>query len=146
MNIGLEPKLSQWLVLSLFLLCVGILAGCGEPEVKLPVKAMPAGASYTGLWYSNYDDMNLVQEGTKVQGTFDFKTGGVINGTLEGGVLLFDWTQTGDLSVGRREVTGKGYFVISDDGLAFEGRWGYGESRSNGGAWTADKAVEKYTE
>ena len=65
-------------------------------------------------------------------------------GTLEGGVLLFDWVQLGDLNEGRRDVSGKGYLVISDDGSQLAGRWGYGESRTNGGEWTADKAMEDY--
>ena len=68
-------------------LCLG---GCSAAP-QIPVKAMPPGANFTGLWYSNHDDMNLVQSGNEVQGTFEYKSGGVINGALQGGVLLFDW-------------------------------------------------------
>lgn len=120
------------------------LSGCGPREV-IPQRPMPAGATFSGLWYSNYDDMRLTQNGEEVIGTFEYKDGGKIWGRTEGGVLLFDWLQEGDLSVGRREVTGKGYLVISEDGSQLAGRWGYGDSRTDGGEWTADKADVDYT-
>ncbi len=121
-----------------------VLASCSSTPL-IPQSPMPPGASYTGLWYSNYDDMQVVQQGDKVSGTFEYKTGGQISGTLQGGVLIFDWVQTGDLSVGRREVKGKGYWVMGQDGMHFEGKWGYGDSFTDGGKWTGDKASQDYT-
>jgi len=108
-----------------------VLTSCNTE--KIPSKPMPPGATYTGLWYSSYDDMRLVQKGDEVTGTFEYKDGGRIAGHLEGGVLLFEWVQEGDLAKGRRDVVGKGYFIISDDGEAIAGRWGYGDSRTDGG-------------
>ena len=120
-----------------------LVFGCGPIE-KLPQAPMPAGATYTGLWYSDFDDMRLVQEGNTVTGTFEYKDGGTLAGTLEGGVLVFEWVQTGDLNVGRREVRGRGYFVISNDGQQITGRWGYGDSHLDGGEWNGEKAKIDY--
>lgn len=134
------------LALSLMLFAgAAALSGCGPREV-IPQRAMPAGATFTGLWYTTFDDLRMTQNGTEVIGTFEYKSGGKIAGRVEGGVLLFDWVQEGDLSVGRREVSGKGYFVISDDGRKLDGRWGYGDSRTNGGTWTGDRADRDYQE
>ncbi|MDX9719536.1 MAG: hypothetical protein RBU37_02230 [Myxococcota bacterium] len=127
-----------------FSLLLAGLSACSSSAEILPTRAMPPGASFEGLWYSNYGDMRLQQEGNKVTGTFDYKLGGSIEGELQGGVLVFDWRQEGDLNLGRRDVFGKGYFVISDNGISFEGKWGYAESYSNGGTWTANKATEIY--
>ncbi len=137
----------NWNHLAIALLATALMlatAACASAPL-IPQTPMPAGASFTGLWYSNYDDMQLVQQGDKVSGTFEYKTGGQLSGTLQGGVLHFDWVQIGDLSVGRREVKGKGYFIMGKDGQHFEGKWGYEDSLSNGGSWTGDKAAQDYT-
>lgn len=141
----LPRALSSLLLVALLALGGSLaLSGCGPREV-IPQAPMPAGATFTGLWYSSFDDMRLTQSGEEVTGSFEYKDGGKIWGRVEGGVLLFDWVQEGDLSVGRREVAGKGYFVISGDGQQLAGRWGYGDSRSDGGEWTAEKADRDYT-
>lgn len=134
-------------------LAVGFLAclmsfgamSCATPGVNIPTKAMPAGASYSGLWYSNFGDMKLTQKADGyTRGTFDYKTGGEIDGHVEGGVYKFSWLQQGDFQVGRRDVSGHGYLIISDDGLEANGEWGYGENYSGAGVWTARKATEIY--
>lgn len=123
---------------------VGLVTACAV-EKSTPTRSLPLGASFSGLWYSNFGDMKLTTTSDgKVRGSFDYKSGGVIDGQVEGGVMKFRWTQLGDFQVGRREVVGMAYLVISDDGLALEGEWGYGESYFGGGEWTAKKATERY--
>ena len=136
--------MSKWMMLAMVVAFVWLGGvGCGGIE-RIPTSAMPPGVEYSGLWYSNYGDMELVQTGEQVKGTFTYRSGGTLMGTLEGGVLRFDWVQEGDLSVGRREVSGKGYFVMSSDGQKLEGKWGYGYKFSGGGVWTADRAKVRY--
>jgi len=142
-EVTMQTRVQSLLLVVALLFAAVLSTSCGA-SVQIPSKPMPSGATFTGLWYSNYGDMKLVQKDDSVTGTFDYKTGGRIAGTVTGGVLRFDWVQDGDLSVGRREITGKGYFVISDDGLKFEGQWGYGDNLTDGGTWTAEKAVENY--
>lgn len=119
--------------------------GCGGSAASIPARAMPAGASFSGLWRSNFGDMKLTQKPDGyTRGDFDFKTGGSVEGRVEGGVFVFSWVQYGDFQVGRREVSGKAYLVISDDGLSARGKWGYGDNYEGGGLWTAEKATEIY--
>ena len=106
---------------------------------------MPAGASFTGLWYSNeFGEMKItVNSDNTFHGTFEYQHG-EIDGRVEGGVMIFDWVQPGDFQVARREVRGRGYLVISDDGMEMSGGWGYGDNYSGGGKWTGQKATEIY--
>jgi hypothetical protein len=129
-------------------LCVGFLAGvlgfgamsCASGP-DLPKKEMPAGATFSGRWISNeYGDMRMTQSADgSLHGTFDYKSGGTVDGVVTGGVCVFDWVQPGDFQVGRREVRGKGYFIMSDDGQEFEGEWGMSDNYTGGGKWTGRK-------
>ncbi|MBQ9396470.1 MAG: hypothetical protein IJU23_13280 [Proteobacteria bacterium] len=124
-------------------LSVGTLSCASAPNI--PAREMPAGATFSGLWYTNFGDMQLTQKADGyTRGTFDYKSGGEVEGKVEGGVFTFDWVQFGDFQVGRREVRGKGYLVISDDGLHMEGEWGYKDSYAGGGKWEGNKATEIY--
>ena len=133
-------------------LCVGLLAGALSvgamacaPSCQVPQREMPAGATFSGLWYTNFGHMKLTQRSDgETRGTFSYKTGGEMVGTVTGGVFVFEWVQPGDFQVGRREVRGKGYLVISDDGLEVNGEWGYGENYTGGGDWTGQKQTEIY--
>lgn len=119
--------------------------GCSSSTATIPVREMPSGATFSGLWYTNFGDMTLTQKADGyTRGTFEFKSGGEVEGKVEGGVFIFDWVQAGDFQVGRREVRGKGYLVIGDDGLSMEGEWGYKDSYTGGGTWTGTKATEIY--
>ncbi len=120
--------------------------GCASNQVVLPSREMPAGASFSGLWYTNFGDLTLTQKADGyTRGTFDYKGQEcTVEGKVEGGVFIFDWVQPGDFQVGRREVSGKAYLVISDDGLSCEGEWGYVDNYTGGGKWTGNKATEIY--
>jgi len=118
--------------------------GCSGAQLPVTPKPMPANVTYSGKWYSpQYEQMELTQKGSEVEGTFAYRTGGTLKGTLDGHVLLFDWVQPGNMTEARREVTGKGYFTISDDGEKLDGEWGYGAERVGGGKWTASRISER---
>ncbi|MBR4986346.1 MAG: hypothetical protein IKY83_11485 [Proteobacteria bacterium] len=134
------------LAISILFGCLSLgTMSCGAPQANIPTRSMPAGASFSGLWYTTFGDLKLTQRADGyTRGTFDYKTDGEVEGKVEGGVFILDWIQPGDFQVGRREVKGKAFFVISDDGLSFEGRWGYNDSYDNGGIWKGTKATEIY--
>lgn len=129
-----------------FMACMAFgMMGCGPSMGDIPTREMPAGASFSGLWYTNFGDMTLTQKSDGyTRGHFDYKVDGEVEGRVEGGVFIFDWVQPGDFQVGRREVRGKAYLVISDDGLSVSGKWGYGDAYEGGGDWTGTKATEIY--
>ena len=134
------------LALAVMLGCCGVgTVSCASSTASIPTRSMPAGATFSGLWYTNFGDLTLTQKADGyTRGSLDFKSGGSVEGRVEGGVFIFDWVQYGDFQVARREVSGKAYLVISDDGLSAEGKWGYGDKYEGGGIWTATKATEIY--
>ena len=123
------------------------MTGCTKPEVAIPVAEMPAGQTFSGLWYTNYGDMKLTQnpDGT-VRGTFSYKNGGEIEGTVTGGVMKFRWLQPGDFQVGRRDASGHAYLVLVNgpDGPECKGEWGFADNYTGGGKWEGRKAMEIY--
>ena len=133
-----HPKL--WIGACAALVALFALGACSGAQKKIDSKPMPAGVSFTGEWYSpNYEKMTLIQTGNAVKGTFSYKDGGTLEGTLEGNVLYFTWVQVGDFNKAVRDVKGSGYFVIADDGNAFSGRWGYNEDNHSGGVWDGER-------
>lgn len=126
------------------LVLITITACAASNTAKIPVKSMPPGATFDGLWYTDFGDMNLSSKGENIYGDFEHRTGGVIEGQVKGGVMRFKWKQLGDFNIGKREVEGHGYFVISNDGLSFTGQWGYADKYEGGGKWDGRKATEIY--
>ena len=94
---------------------------------------MPRGVTFDGRWDSNFHEMMLHQDGTKVWGTVNYRDG-AIEGKLDGDLLRFRWYQR------ENKQRGHGYLQISSDGSHLEGRWGYGDSDEDGGRWWADRA------
>ncbi len=118
-----------------------ILTACG-PSQKIPEpKPLPAGASFAGVWYSTqFEHMYLRQTGDEVRGIYAYKNGGTLEGIANGNVLKFDWIDPGDKETARRRFEGKGYLEMKKKGeiLVLEGEWGYNESATGGGPWTAE--------
>lgn len=84
----------------------------------------------TGDYTSNWDAVKLVQDGTRVSGTYVCCGGGTIQGRIiEGRVLKFHWHEP------RGAGDGEGVWMIQADGR-LEGTWGHGQSESDGGPWT----------
>jgi hypothetical protein len=96
-------------------------------------------ALVTGEYTSNWDDVSLVQTGTRVSGQYVCCGGGTIEGTvIEGRVLRFKWSEP------RGAGEGMGVWVIKKDGT-LEGTWGSGPSDNNGGPWTLSRKSAKQT-
>ncbi len=89
--------------------------------------------SWAGTWKTNWGDMTLTQNGSSVSGSYNWN-GGKISGTVSGNVLSGTWTQTNG--------KGKFRFVMSSDGKAFTGTYGYNDAEPKSGSWdgTRDKA------
>lgn len=136
------------------LLGVPTLHGCGGgPQHVIQVGAMPAGATFTGVWFSpQYGEMHIEQNGSSAIGRYTKdERNGRIQGTVEGDVLRFEWTENRELIVGRPvETKGHGYFKIvqhqEDETWNLDGRWGTDASEHNGGPWTAVKSKTRKPE
>jgi hypothetical protein len=132
----------------LVLVGVPALHACGGAQTHvIQVGAMPAGASFTGVWFSpQYGEMHIEQNGSSAIGRYTKdERSGRLQGSVEGDVLRFEWTESRELIVGRPvETKGHGYFKIvrheEDDTWNLDGRWGTDASEHNGGPWTAVKS------
>lgn len=108
---------------------------------------MPSGGSFSGVWFSpQYGEMHIQQNGATAIGRFEKdEKKGRLQGTIDGDLMRFEWTQRRELVVGRpTESTGHGYFRVfmdpTENAWKIEGRWGRDDSESNGGPWTAIRA------
>lgn len=95
-------------------------------DVLSPAESIQTDANgnyvWTGKWDTEYGVMTITQEGTNVTGTYSREEGKIV-GTVSGNVLSGTWSEiptylppkdAGDIE-----------FVMSEDGLKFEGRWRY---------------------
>ncbi len=97
--------------------------------VVAPPAAVPSSGAWAGTWDTAFGTMVLQQQGSKVNGTYDYKDGH-IEGTAQGAELRGTWVQA--------NARGRFVFKLSGDGRSFTGTWGYGESTTNGG-WSGTR-------
>jgi hypothetical protein len=122
---------------------LALVAGCGGGGVNIPEGPMPDGGSFTGVWHSpQYGEMQLVQTGSAVVGEYTKdERHGRIQGTAQGNVLRFEWSEERELEAGHPVTTrGRGYFrsAIGDDGDHYiQGEWGNDNNVTGGGPWNA---------
>jgi len=112
---------------------------------NLPQAKMPAGATFTGTWYSTPEILGrvyLTQQGEDVVGTYEHRSGQIC-GKVVGGVLFFDWQEPGDGARARKARRGRGFFVMKPDGRTFEGEWGLDDEWRGGGPWSAEKVSDR---
>ena len=89
----------------------------------------PRRSTISGTYSSNWDDVTLVQDGTRIRGTYVCCGGGTIEGRLvEGRVIRYHWSEP------RGAGEGEGVWTITPSGR-LEGTWGHGQSVDNGGPW-----------
>lgn len=126
-----------------FVAALALVAGCGGGGVNIPEGPMPQGGSFTGVWHSpQYGEMQMVQTGSAVVGEYTKdERRGRIQGTAQGNVLRFEWSEERELIAGHPVVTrGRGYFryAIGDDGDHYvRGEWGNDNNLTGGGPWNA---------
>lgn len=122
---------------------LALVAGCGGGGVNIPEGPMPQGGSFTGVWHSpQYGEMHMVQTGSSVVGEYTKdERRGRIQGTTQGNVMRFEWSEERELVAGRPITTrGRGYFryAVGDDGDHYiRGEWGHDSNMSGGGPWNA---------
>ncbi len=144
-------------IVMLPLLVLSLLPACGGSQGTTKVKRgpMPPNARWTGTYFTNWGDMELVQQGTSVVGTFGDRDG-KIEGTVDGNVFTFHWSEDAKSSITstKKRVEGSGvvkFFVVEAgegkiDEHRIEGTWGYGSETSGGGKWSGYKSSKDVKE
>ena len=74
--------------------------------------------TFAGRWSATFGELTLEVRGNRVTGHYP-SSEGVIEGALIGDRLTFTWTEHGSSG-------GTGWFVLSDDGESFTGKWSTG--------------------
>jgi hypothetical protein len=141
---------TAWLILS----CALFAFACGGAQhAKLNVGAMPPGGTFTGVWFSpQYGELHMQQNGATVIGKYSKdERQGRIQGSVQGDVMRFEWSESRELIVGRPVKTkGHGYFRVvkdeSEDTWKILGEWGNDESEQGGGQWNAVKSKTRKPE
>lgn len=87
------------------------------------------GGSWDTQWGGGRAVLDLVQDGVQVSGTYTGTSQGKVAGRLAGNFLIGNWTGSAPDDHGSFSL----YF--SEDGKTFNGTWGTGTSRNNGGPW-----------
>jgi hypothetical protein len=133
-----------WLILS----CALWVVGCGgSQQSRVTVGPMPAGGTFTGVWFSpQYGEMHIQQNGATAIGRYTKEErDGRLQGSVNGNVMRFEWTESRELIVGRPTKTkGHGYFrIVKDENEGtwkILGEWGQDEDETGGGQWNAVKS------
>jgi hypothetical protein len=136
---------ARFAVIALWCACL-VVGGCGgkTQNPALIPKSMPSGGSFSGVWFSpQYGEMHIVQNGSNAIGRYEKEERrGRIQGTVEGDVMRFEWTEKREIIKGRpMETKGHGYFRIekneAEDTFNITGEWGNDQAETGGGPWTA---------
>jgi|GEM_PF-3130243 len=103
--------------------------------------------NFSGTWYTTWGEMELIQNGTHVTGTYDYASG-LIEGAVIGNKLTFVWTEQISDSGELTELlsAGPGYFILSPDGKSFRGAWKYDDSTEWYGAWEGFREEKDYND
>lgn len=128
--------------------CLIVLPACGGGQtastVPRPGPAIP-GANLNGTWYSDeFGDMKIVHDRQNVRGTYEDPRGpdhnGTFKGVLQGDLIKLDWIKKGNPLAAIPSARGKAWLKLTHKGTKLQGRWGYDDSREDGGKWTAEKS------
>jgi hypothetical protein len=128
-------------------LILTLAPGCGGDGIRhanVSPGTMPAGQTFTGVWHSpQYGEMQMVQTGSQVVGEYtQDERHGRIQGTVQGDLMRFEWSEQRELVMGRATTTrGHGYFRFTVDGNGVDylllGEWGHDQDETGGGPWNA---------
>ncbi|MBM4344896.1 MAG: hypothetical protein FJ100_16130 [Deltaproteobacteria bacterium] len=119
-------------------------AGCGGPQsqtqgaIDVPEVAASDAApahGWAGTWRTSRGTLDLVQDGTRILGSFAYSEAGqermgILIGTPKGNRLEFKW------SVQKGSGKGQGRFVLHADGSKFSGTFGNDLSCTDAGKWS----------
>ena len=101
--------------------------------------AQPAGCTFAGEWSSDWGEMNMVQNGSSVSGTYTFDDGRV-TGTVSGKTLTGTWSENADENAYLPpDNAGDVQLNLSDDCNSIEGAWRYGSEGEMSGGWSGER-------
>lgn len=98
----------------------------------------PGECSWTGVWKTTFGDMELVQEGSRVTGSYTHDQGR-ISGTVSGNTLTGTWSEAPSYTPSND--AGGVQMVMAEGCTSFRGSWRYGHDKTSwDGDWTGTRA------
>ena len=86
-----------------------------------------------GKWTSTFGEIEITEKNGVYSGKYTYDNGIIQKAKLSGNVLSGEWVETPKNEPKR---SGKFKWTFNKDFSSFTGTWGYGNSNSDGGAWT----------
>jgi PGF-CTERM protein len=116
-------------ILSVFIVWMIMISGSS-------VAAQESYCDWTGTWDTNWDEMELVQIGNQVTGTYVYDNGKIV-GVVSGYTLTGTWSEAP--SYNPPNDAGDIELTISPDCNSFTGNWRYGSTGDWSGDWTGTR-------
>ncbi|MBM4068320.1 MAG: hypothetical protein FJ271_05175 [Planctomycetes bacterium] len=112
----------------------GMFQGQWRPDGEETWRPWQGHRQFDGIWNTRFGLMRLFQEPEQIYGFFEGTGGASLQGTLAGNRLTFRYQEP--------NVGGQGYFELSPDCYAFDGRW-LEDGRSTWGPWEGRRLVPR---
>lgn len=142
---SLSGTLGLVIVSTLFSLMLGSHANAAEigphREPRGRAAALQASCAWTGVWETNWGDMELVQQGNQVIGTYTHDQG-KIAARAQGLTITGTWSESP--SYAPPNDAGDVEFTMTPDCNSFSGRWRYG-SQGDWADWSGNSSRTQRT-
>ena len=134
-NFSIPPKKVRWIKLT-------ILSNYGNATYtelmemqawgKYANTVVPA-INLSGQWKSNWGNVELIQVGSSVTGSYPYNNGNIPFGGIDRRVLSFKWTEK------KTGGSGMAILALNEEGKRLTGIWCHGNSFSKYGFWIFEK-------
>jgi hypothetical protein len=124
--------MTQWrrhaFVPIVFALAATVLVHASQGNAQTALPLAKVSGAWDTTWGGGEAVLKLTQTGAAVTGTYSGTNEGTVKGTITGNALAGKWAGS---------ASDSGGFVLkfSADGKSFEGAWGFGGSKTDGGPW-----------
>jgi hypothetical protein len=93
----------------------------------------------TGNWESTWGTVSIRQEGSTINGCYEYRDGLITNAGMERRLLTYKWLEVGENGMGHAVL------VVNEEGNRLNGIWGFGNDLKRYGIWTFKKMGETPT-
>lgn len=134
-NFPIQPKKARWIKLS-------ILSNYGNATYT-ELMEMQAWGKYantvvpafnlSGQWKSNWGNVELIQTGSSVGGSYPFNIGSIPYGGIDRRMLTFKWVEK------KTGGSGMAVLALNEEGTRLTGIWCHGNNFSKYGFWVFEK-------
>lgn len=87
----------------------------------------------TGDWESNWGLASIRQNGSKINGCYEYRQGVIEQSGMDRRILTYKWVEQGQNGVGRAVL------VVNSEGTRLNGIWGFGDNLNTYGIWVFRK-------